>query len=113
MSALSGSCALLLQLCMPPFLVLLTFVLFLASFGKSLGIRRVYVRALVAIFEVGSKKVPEVHRPSPTLPSSRARSRRRRTRSGEKTQRPSSSCMSLRARKKKENRRQKSPTRNR
>ena len=36
----------------PPFILLLTLVLFLASFGKSLGVRRLYVRTLVKIFEV-------------------------------------------------------------
>ena len=40
-----------LQLALPPFLVILTLVLFLASFGKSLGVRRLYVKVLLHVFE--------------------------------------------------------------
>ena len=35
-------------------------VLVLASFGKSLGVRRLYVRTLVRIFEVGKPGGPRV-----------------------------------------------------
>ena len=41
----------------PPFFVLLGLVLFLASFGKSLGVRRIYVRTLVKVFEVRGKSI--------------------------------------------------------
>lgn len=52
MTVLSALTALALQLCLPLFASVLTLILFLASFGKSLGIRRLYVRALLRIFEV-------------------------------------------------------------
>ncbi len=42
----------LVRILLPPFFVLLSLVIFLASFGKSLGIRRLYVRVLLRIFEV-------------------------------------------------------------
>ena len=48
----SAVLALALRILMPPFLLILGLILFLASFGRSLGIRRMYVRALVRIFEV-------------------------------------------------------------
>ncbi len=42
----------LVQLLLPPFFFLLSLVIFLASFGKSLGVRRLYVRVLLMVFEV-------------------------------------------------------------
>lgn len=35
-----------------PFIILLTVILLLASFGKSFGIRKVYVDLLLRLFEV-------------------------------------------------------------
>jgi hypothetical protein len=40
------------KLTLPPFVFTLCMVLILASCGKSLGIRRLYVRTLIKIFEV-------------------------------------------------------------
>lgn len=37
-----------------PFLILLASILFLASIGQSLGVRRLYVNILLMIFEVGT-----------------------------------------------------------
>ncbi len=44
----------LVNLLLPPFFFLLSLVVFLASFGKSLGVRRLYVRVLLKVFEVRS-----------------------------------------------------------
>lgn len=43
---------LLLQWLLPALLLLLSATLFLASFGISLGVRRLYVRVLLRIFQV-------------------------------------------------------------
>jgi hypothetical protein len=48
----AGFFSFLLHVCFPPFLVVLGIILCLASIGKSLGIRRLYVKALLRIFEV-------------------------------------------------------------
>ena len=42
----------LIHIMFPPFLIVLGITILLASFGKSLGIRKLYVRALIRIFEV-------------------------------------------------------------
>ena len=42
----------LIHILFPPFLIVLGITILLASFGKSLGIRKLYVRALIRIFEV-------------------------------------------------------------
>ena len=39
---------------LPPFLFILFLVLCLASFGKSLGIRRLYVKTLLKVFQVSA-----------------------------------------------------------
>jgi hypothetical protein len=44
------SCAFSLML--TPFLMLLLAIIFLASIGKSLGVRRLYIKLLLALFEV-------------------------------------------------------------
>jgi len=46
---------LLFHLLFPPFIFIITLTLFLASFGKSLGIRRIYVKVLLNIFEYARK----------------------------------------------------------
>ncbi|EZA55284.1 hypothetical protein X777_04838 [Ooceraea biroi] len=40
------------SLMMTPFLMLLLVIIFLASIGKSLGVRRLYIKLLLALFEV-------------------------------------------------------------
>ena len=40
------------HLLLPPFLIVLLTTLVLASIGKSLGIRRLYVKTLIRVFEV-------------------------------------------------------------
>ena len=42
----------LIHILFPPFLFVLGITILLASFGKSLGIRKLYVRALIRIFDV-------------------------------------------------------------
>lgn len=42
----------LIHILFPPFLIILGITILLASFGKSLGIRKLYVRALIRIFDV-------------------------------------------------------------
>jgi hypothetical protein len=48
----SGVFLFVLHVCFPPFLFVLGIILCLASIGRSLGIRRLYVQALLRIFEV-------------------------------------------------------------
>jgi len=43
------------QLLFPPFLIILFTTLVLASIGKSLGIRRLYVKTLIRVFEFAGK----------------------------------------------------------
>lgn len=40
------------SLLLTPFLMLLLAIIFLASIGKSLGVRRLYIKLLLALFEV-------------------------------------------------------------
>ena len=42
----------LIHILFPPFLIILGITIILASFGKSLGIRKLYVQALIRIFDV-------------------------------------------------------------
>lgn len=51
-AALSATGSLLLHFLLPPFLVVLGITLLCASFGKSLGVRKIYVKALLQVFEV-------------------------------------------------------------
>ena len=44
----------LIHILFPPFLFVLGITILLASFGKSLGIRKLYVRALIRIFDVSN-----------------------------------------------------------
>ena len=48
----SSSSFLTLNLILPPFFFVIIATLVLASFGKSLGIRNLYVKVLLRIFEV-------------------------------------------------------------
>lgn len=43
------------SLMLTPFLMLLLAIIFLASIGKSLGVRRLYIKLLLALFEVSAK----------------------------------------------------------
>lgn len=45
---------LIVTLMVPPLLILVVLILLLATFGKSLGIRRAYVNLLLQIFEVSN-----------------------------------------------------------
>jgi len=49
-SVVSVSCSILVT----PFLMFLLAIIFLASIGKSLGVRRLYVKLLLKIFEVSA-----------------------------------------------------------
>jgi len=49
----------LIHILFPPFLIVLGITILLASFGKSLGIRKLYVRALIRIFEFTRKIATE------------------------------------------------------
>merc|ERR1712038_1397088 len=48
-----------IRLFFPPFIIVLFTTLVLASIGKSLGIRKLYVRALIRIFEFARKLATE------------------------------------------------------
>ncbi|XP_046747316.1 glycerol-3-phosphate acyltransferase 4 isoform X7 [Diprion similis] len=50
------------SLLLTPFLMFLLAVLFLASIGKSLGVRRLYVKLLLAIFEFGRQNIEKVRK---------------------------------------------------
>lgn len=40
-----------------PFLMILVSIIFLASIGKSLGVRRLYIKLLLMIFEVSNRLI--------------------------------------------------------
>ncbi|XP_011337212.1 glycerol-3-phosphate acyltransferase 3 isoform X2 [Ooceraea biroi] len=48
------------SLMMTPFLMLLLVIIFLASIGKSLGVRRLYIKLLLALFEYGRQNIENV-----------------------------------------------------
>ena len=52
MAALELVATIILNLLIPPFIFVLSLTLVLAAFGRSLGVRRFYVRCLLKIFEV-------------------------------------------------------------
>ncbi|XP_044002691.1 glycerol-3-phosphate acyltransferase 3 isoform X3 [Aphidius gifuensis] len=58
MSVVSFACSLLLT----PFLMFLLAIIFLASIGKSLGIRKLYIKILLALFEFGRQNIENVRR---------------------------------------------------
>ncbi|XP_011629748.1 glycerol-3-phosphate acyltransferase 3 isoform X2 [Pogonomyrmex barbatus] len=48
------------SLLLTPFLMLLLAIIFLASIGKSLGVRRLYIKLLLALFEYGRQNIENV-----------------------------------------------------
>ncbi|XP_072747202.1 glycerol-3-phosphate acyltransferase 3 isoform X2 [Anoplolepis gracilipes] len=48
------------SLLLTPFLMLLLAIVFLASIGKSLGVRRLYIKLLLALFEYGRQNIESV-----------------------------------------------------
>ncbi|XP_029669956.1 glycerol-3-phosphate acyltransferase 3 isoform X2 [Formica exsecta] len=48
------------SLLLTPFLMLLLAIVFLASIGKSLGVRRLYIKLLLALFEYGRQNIENV-----------------------------------------------------
>jgi len=54
MAVLETLGAIFLNILLPPFVFLLSLTLVLAAFGRSLGIRRLYVEALLKVFEYGA-----------------------------------------------------------
>ncbi|XP_012260242.1 glycerol-3-phosphate acyltransferase 3 isoform X3 [Athalia rosae] len=57
------------SLLLTPFLMFLLAILFLASIGKSLGVRRLYVQILLAIFEYGRQNIEKVKKSNGTWES--------------------------------------------
>jgi len=62
MITLADASSWLVRLLFPPFLCVLCITLILASIGKSLGIRRLYVKTLVRVFEFAGKLAVEANR---------------------------------------------------
>ncbi|XP_012230080.1 glycerol-3-phosphate acyltransferase 3 isoform X2 [Linepithema humile] len=58
------SCA--FSLLLIPFLMLLLAIVFLASIGKSLGVRRLYIKLLLALFEYGRQNIESVKKKNGT-----------------------------------------------
>ena len=52
MATLSSVISLIFSVLLTPFLVFLLAIVFLASLGKSLGVRRLYIKCLLTLFEV-------------------------------------------------------------
>ncbi|XP_018346458.1 PREDICTED: glycerol-3-phosphate acyltransferase 3 isoform X2 [Trachymyrmex septentrionalis] len=50
-----------------PFMMLLLAIVFLASIGKSLGVRRLYIKLLLALFEYGRQNIENVKKRNGTL----------------------------------------------
>ncbi|XP_018376657.1 PREDICTED: glycerol-3-phosphate acyltransferase 3 isoform X2 [Trachymyrmex cornetzi] len=50
-----------------PFIMLLLAIVFLASIGKSLGVRRLYIKLLLALFEYGRQNIENVKKRNGTL----------------------------------------------
>ncbi|XP_024882014.1 glycerol-3-phosphate acyltransferase 3-like isoform X2 [Temnothorax curvispinosus] len=50
------------SLLLTPFLMLLLAIIFLASIGKSLGVRRLYIKLLLALFEYGRQNIESVRK---------------------------------------------------
>jgi len=59
MSTLSTVFTIIYNFFLPPFIIVLVSILILASFGKSLGIRRLYVAWLLKVFEFATKVADE------------------------------------------------------
>ncbi|KAL6263404.1 hypothetical protein P5V15_006195 [Pogonomyrmex californicus] len=54
------------SLLLTPFLMLLLAIIFLASIGKSLGVRRLYIKLLLALFEYGRQNIENVKKKNGT-----------------------------------------------
>ncbi|XP_017778210.1 PREDICTED: glycerol-3-phosphate acyltransferase 3 isoform X3 [Nicrophorus vespilloides] len=57
MALLTGTIAVLGSIFFTPFLMLLLCIIFLASIGKSIGVRRLYIKLLLMIFEYGRANI--------------------------------------------------------
>ncbi|XP_030751571.1 glycerol-3-phosphate acyltransferase 3 isoform X2 [Sitophilus oryzae] len=57
MAIVAAGFSFLLSMLFVPFMMLLLSIIFLASIGKSLGVRRLYVKVLLMIFEYGKKDI--------------------------------------------------------
>lgn len=53
MALMDAAFSLVFVFLLPPFVLILIFVLISASIGKSLGLRERYVKGLIRVFEVG------------------------------------------------------------
>lgn len=62
MEILSAVSSILSMLTLTPVLGLMFFIIFLASIGKSLGVRRMYVNLLVKIFEYGRQNIESIRK---------------------------------------------------
>lgn len=62
MVLLASISAFLSMITLAPLLSLMFFIIFLASMGKSLGVRRMYVQLLVKIFEYGRQNIEHVRK---------------------------------------------------
>ncbi|XP_036150500.1 glycerol-3-phosphate acyltransferase 4-like isoform X3 [Monomorium pharaonis] len=54
------------SLLLTPFIMLLLAIIFLASIGKSLGVRRLYIKLLLALFEYGRQNIENVRKKNGT-----------------------------------------------
>lgn len=57
MATLSSTLSLAFSLLFAPFLIFLLAILFLASIGRSLGVRRLYIKCLLILFEVSDRNI--------------------------------------------------------
>ena len=64
----------LIHILFPPFLFVLGITILLASFGKSLGIRKLYVRALIRVFDFTRKIATEAEQKNRTTQNSNTNS---------------------------------------
>lgn len=62
MVLLASVSSILSMLSLTPVLSLMFFIIFLASIGKSIGVRRVYVNLLVKIFEYGRQNIESIRK---------------------------------------------------
>ncbi|KAJ8921918.1 hypothetical protein NQ315_008552 [Exocentrus adspersus] len=62
MAILLTAASIVASIFLTPFLMLLLCIIFLASIGKSLGVRRLYVKILLMIFEYGRKDIESVQK---------------------------------------------------
>lgn len=62
MELLASVSSILSMVAVTPMLSLMFFIIFLASIGKSLGVRRMYVKLLVKIFEYGRQNIESIRK---------------------------------------------------